>query len=306
MHFADLYNAVLFGGKQVIDPEDLEEGDADVSCVLEHGKAVANIKAFRDIIKVVKYSKKHNATLAVLGIENQEKIHYAMPLRVMEYDTYSYKKQYDELSKEYIDSRERTDDERLSKMKKTDKLSPVITIVIYYGEKPWDGAKSLKEMLEVPDGMEAYVNDYPMHLIEVREGEPALQDKDNMDLFEICRIIYNHTRSLAERKKQVIDYAEKNEVKEEVLKAAGAAVGKKIELDRKEGESMCTFFDELERECRQEGERIGEKRGVERGIIQKAVQVVKNATEKLGMPLEDACALAEISTETYEKYMNMA
>lgn len=300
MHFADLYNAVLFGGKQVIRPEDLEEGDADVSCALEHGESVANIKAFRDIIKVVKYSKKHKATLAVLGIENQEKIHYAMPLRVMEYDTYSYKKQYDELAKGYIHSRERTDDERLSKMKKTDKLSPVITIVLYYGEKPWDGAKSLKEMLDMPDGIDAYVNDYPMHLIEVRADEPALNNKDNINLFEICRMIYNHTKSLTERKKQVIDYAEKNEVKEEVLKAAGVAVGKKIELDRKEGDTMCTFFDELERECRLEGKREGRREG----MMQKAVQVVKNLMQKQKLSLEDACELAEISVENYRKYAN--
>ena len=105
-HFADLYNAVLFGGKQVILPQDLTEGDAEVSHVLEHGKVIANIKAFRDIIKIVKHSKKHGVTLAILGIENQELVHYAMPLRVMEYDAYSYKKQYDELAGQYVDSAE--------------------------------------------------------------------------------------------------------------------------------------------------------------------------------------------------------
>lgn len=28
-------------------------------------------------------------------------------------------------------------------MKKDDRLVPVITVVVYYGEKPWDGAVSL-------------------------------------------------------------------------------------------------------------------------------------------------------------------
>ena len=100
--------------------------------------------------------------------------------------------------------------------------------------------------------------------------------------------------------KQVIDYAEKNEVKEEVLKAAGAAVGKKIELDRKEGDTMCTFFDELERECRLEGKREGRREG----MMQKAVQVVKNLMQKQKLSLEDACELAEISVENYRKYAN--
>ena len=310
-HFADLYNAVLFSGKQVILPEDLAEGDADVSHVLEHGRAVANIKAFRDIIKIVKRSKKYGVTLAILGIENQENIHYAMPLRVMEYDAYSYKKQYDELAKQYVDSADRTEDERLSRMRKTDKLAPVITIVIYYGEKPWNGAKSLKEMLELPAGVEAYVSDYPMHLVEIRSDSLELQNEDNINLFQICRMIYNHTKSLAEGKRQVIDYVEKNEVKEEVLKAVGAAVGKQIRWSKKEeNKNMCTFFDELEKECRLEGEKIGEKRGIKRGreegMLKNAVKVVKNAMQKYKLSLEEACELAEISVETYEKYVNMA
>ncbi len=42
-------------------------------------------------------------------------------------------------------------------MKRTDKFSPVITIVIYYGEEPWDGARSLHEMLNIPNEFKKYV-----------------------------------------------------------------------------------------------------------------------------------------------------
>ena len=34
--FADLFNAVLFEGKQVIKPEELEDVDTEASSVLEH------------------------------------------------------------------------------------------------------------------------------------------------------------------------------------------------------------------------------------------------------------------------------
>ena len=48
-------------------------------------------------------------------------------------------------------------------MKKTDKFAPVITITVYYfGEKPWDGASSLHGMLEIPEKMKRFVNDYKM------------------------------------------------------------------------------------------------------------------------------------------------
>ena len=70
---------------------------------------------------------------------------------------------------EYCDSLKEkglTEDEYLSGMKKTDKFIPVITIVIYYGEKPWDGAVSLHGMLNIPKAMETFVNDYKIHLVE--------------------------------------------------------------------------------------------------------------------------------------------
>lgn len=63
-------------------------------------------------------------------------------MRIMGYDYVAYKLQYDNNAKKYslpgADKME--EDEYLSKMKKTDKFIPVITVLMYYGEKPWDGA----------------------------------------------------------------------------------------------------------------------------------------------------------------------
>lgn len=309
-HFADLHNAVLFGGERVILPEDLEELDSDVSHVLEHRDFVQNIKAARDVVKVSGYSRKYKAELAILGIENQEGIHYAMPLRVMEYDTYSYKKQYDENAKKYPTAEGLTGEEFISRMKRTDKFTPVITIVISYSEREWDGARTLKEMLDIPQQIDAYVNDYRMNLVEIGNHNLKLHNKDNINLFQICKILYDHKRSLAERKQSIIEYTEKNKVKGDVLTAAGAAVGKEIRVKEEGEKSMCTFFDELEKECeergrregKREGEIVGETRGRVEGALQKAVQVVKNSMEKLGLPLEAACELAEISVENYREY----
>lgn len=62
-----------------------------------------------------------------------------MPLRVMGYDYGTYKKQYDGNAKKYKKSDGMEEDEYLSRRKKTDRFMPVITIVVYYGQKPWDG-----------------------------------------------------------------------------------------------------------------------------------------------------------------------
>lgn len=253
-HFADLYNAVLFDGKPVLLPEDLEELDSNVSHM------------------------------------NQDRIHYAMPLRVMEYDTLSYMRQYNENAKNYTCEQGLTKDEFLSKMKQTDKFVSVITLVIYYGEKEWDGAKSLKQMLALTPEMEQYVNDYHMHLVEIKNSNLKLNHKHNKDLFQICSMLYNHSETLAQRKEHVTNYAEQHHVDQNVLHTAGAIVGKELTITQKEGKTMCSFFEELEAQCRQEGE------------IKKAYQMIKNTMEKLGLSLEAACELAEISVDNYKEY----
>ncbi len=63
-------------------------------------------------------------------------IHYAMPIRVMGYDYGTYKKQYDSNGKNYQTAKGLDEDEYLSRMKKTNRFTPVITVVVYYGDKP--------------------------------------------------------------------------------------------------------------------------------------------------------------------------
>ena len=59
----------------------------------------------------------------IWGIENQQKIHYAMPLRHMIEDALSYLKEYNEIAKKNLDEKTtNTKDEFLSRFKKTDRL----------------------------------------------------------------------------------------------------------------------------------------------------------------------------------------
>lgn len=118
----------------------------------------------------------------MLGIENQNKVHYAMPLRTMIYDALGYLKQCKEL-REFLILQERnkvsctkrnknrklTSDEFLSAFRKTDRLIAQYTIVIYYGEDDWDGPRSLKEMLTIPNDLQPLVQDYRMNLLEARK-----------------------------------------------------------------------------------------------------------------------------------------
>lgn len=129
----------------------------------------------------------------ILRLENQSKIHYAMPLRNMIGDAFSYLKEYKELeakNKKYKNYK--TKHEFLSKFQKTDRLHPIVTICIYYGEDEWDGPRSLIDMLDIPEEFESLISDYKFNLIELRKSESLkFQNEDVKTIFDICRFIYN-------------------------------------------------------------------------------------------------------------------
>ena len=269
--FADFFNAVLFEGEQVIKPDELEDVDTEESTILEHREYAESIKASRDTIKIQKKSSAYGVQFVMLGMEGQEHIHYAMPMRVMGYDYGTYKKQYDSNAKQYKLADGLEEDEYLSRMKRTDKFVPVITVVVYYGEKAWDGAVSLHGMLNIPEEMKRYVNDYKMLLIEARQNNLKLHNINNVDLFNLLKILLDKSKPLNETREKAIEYAKKHEVDKSVLMTVVGAANCKIDynsLDRKGDADMCTVFEET----RLEGEAKGIiETGYEFGLSDKDV-----------------------------------
>lgn len=78
--FADLFNGYVFQGEQVILPEELEpvSGESDILLTDKEGKA-QEIARHRDVI--MRWKKE--AVFVMLACENQEEVHYAMPVRNM-------------------------------------------------------------------------------------------------------------------------------------------------------------------------------------------------------------------------------
>lgn len=77
----------------------------------------------------------------VFGIENQEEVHYLMPMRCMSYDVEEYERQAVLIGKQVRQRRDITNTEYISGYAKDSRLSPCITVVLYYGDE-WDGAKT--------------------------------------------------------------------------------------------------------------------------------------------------------------------
>ena len=87
-HFASLYNAILFDGKQVIHPERLVRYENDTSFIIDDTKSVENKKRRRDI--VVKTDI--NGVYCLLSIEHQSTIDKNMVIRCGNYEMTEYLK----------------------------------------------------------------------------------------------------------------------------------------------------------------------------------------------------------------------
>lgn len=298
--FADFFNVVLFDGKQLIKPEELEDRDTEESSILEHRKYAETIQSSRDNIKIRKRSTVYGVEFVMLGIEHQDHIHYAMPMRIMGYDYGVYKKQYDDNSSKYKTAEGMEADEYLSHMKKTDKFAPLITVVVYYGEKKWDGAVSLHGMLDIPEEMKGYVNDYKMLLIEAAKSDLSLKNADNVDLFNLLQIILDREITRDEAREKAIQYSEERKTDREVVMTVAGATNSKIDYDAfgKGDGSMCTLFEEIAKE--------NEIKGIEKGI-EKGIKGMVSALKELNIP--DATIMQkirekfELSGEEVERYI---
>lgn len=250
--FADFFNAVLFGGREVIHASQLQERDTEESNVLELGDQDESIVAARDLFRVLKTAM--GVEFALVGMENQDKIHYGMPVRVLNLDAYAYDKQWKSLKQKYKNAEGMTEDEYLSHMRKEDKFLPVVTVVIYYGEKAWDGARDLHGVLNIPDEIRPFVGNYPMHLVEVVNNTLQFKNADNRDLFQLLNLVYNASLDKKERLKKAQEYEDSHTVDEDVVRALAATNNIKIEkTKRKERLKVCTLFEEIAKDSMEEG-----------------------------------------------------
>ncbi len=90
------------------------------------------------------------------------------PLRVMIYDGMGYLKECQEITRPSQEDERPYDTGGISlRTAQEDRLHPIITIVIYYSEKPWDGPLSLKDMvMDMPPELERVFSDYKINLLQ--------------------------------------------------------------------------------------------------------------------------------------------
>jgi len=255
------FNVKIFDGNQVVNPEDLEpvEGETHVLIQTKGGKK-QEIHRYRDI--TMRWKNKMN--LMILACENQDKIHYAMPVRTMIYDGLSYVQQMKLMWELHEKNEEITGDEFLSRFCKDDKICPVITLVFYFGEKEWDasldlyGMFDIEEVLRISDNLRKYIPNYTINLIDAAR-------LDNLNVFQQDLQVVFGLLKCRKDKQKLKQYIEDNkEFFKSVDTDTGMAISSFINSEsvmkmiekQKEGEEidMCKAMEDWAAEERLEGE----------------------------------------------------
>ncbi len=193
--FADAFNYFVYEGEQVIDPNSLEELDTREIEVPYGGEEGAEqpVQRTRDVIKSVTAMTDQKTAYLVLAVENQSNVHYAMAVKNMVYDSLQYAKQVEKAvasHKKSGDYKAADSDEFLSGFMKEDRLMPVITLVIYFDSKVWDGPMSIHEMFnESNRRVLALVPDYKINLIAPASIEDSDFEKFSSTLREVLSFI---------------------------------------------------------------------------------------------------------------------
>ena len=165
--YADLINGFIFGGERVVSGADIQELDSRITGFLSKIKDGFKIQKYRDSVRKVVLG----LGFAIIGLENQDRVHHAMPIRIMLEDAAGYDKQMRRIQKHHRNRKDLQGDEFLGGFSIRDKVYPVITICIYYGDKPYDGAKELYQIMEyetLPDKLKVFLNNYKIHVLEIR------------------------------------------------------------------------------------------------------------------------------------------
>ncbi len=270
--FADAFNYLIYGGEMVIHEQELREVDTTEMALpyVEHGSEwetsgkkveydLETVQKYRDILKRAVIKQDGNACYILLGIENQTDIHYAMPVRNAIYDALQYGKQLSDIAAFHHRNRKlRGRGEFLSGFRKTDRLTPVITLVIHFGEKPWDGPLSLHEMMDIPDpAIKNLVSDYQIHLIDPARMTQKELEKFSTSLREVLGFIKysrdkNQLSAFIRKSKQI-------EIEQEAMLVIKEITKTPLKISEQEEKvDMCKAIDDMIKENMEIGRAEGE------------------------------------------------
>lgn len=306
--FADVFNHMLYKGKNVIDPDTLHPLDTTALAVpYGSGTSEVPVQKFRDEFKSLNVMHDDSRIYLLLGIENQSEPHYAMPVKNMVYDALEYAGQVENSARSHREAKQwpSTSGEYLTGFYKDDRLIPVITTV-YFGSDTWNAPRSLHEMLSVQDPeILSMVPDYRINLFSPAEIKDEELDKLQSNLKEVMLFI---KYSKDKRKIQELT-SQSPGFRSLELKAArviDSITGINLRFTETEGSvNMCQAVQEMCDDARAEGRQAGlaegRTAGLAEGLQEQAMLTAQRMLQDPRFSPEDISRFSGLSLENVLK-----
>ena len=281
---SSLLNGYLFNGKSKIKAKDLT--------YLSTEEVVKNLdgevdQRLRDLLLSATIQEDGERYYVVFGIESQSKPEKYMPLRVLDYNI-KYLMRQAEAKPKY--------------------LKPVITLVVYTGERKWNYKKNLYSLFDNREGMrrynEACVPDFSLNLIDIRR----MSDEEIIKYGSTLSTVFFSLKYQANGEKILsLVNEKKSKLPSEAVDAINVFTKSKFSdyIEDEEGEvNMISLYDSIKNYGmsmgleegqakgiamgRTEGVAIGRAEGVAEGSSNAYYNSVKGAMKGFGVSAEKA------------------
>lgn len=195
--FADISNVNLFEGEVLLEPDKLEPMPTELIYKDDYGRMRHHYLDTR--MKVTE----DEADIAIFCVENQSGVCNIMPVRDMgylytNYNDTNYNEQIREIQRngggrQYFPATEG--------IHRNQKLTPVISLVLYYGQEPWNGPEKLSDMLSLPEAWEEklgpLVTEHPVRIVHLVAQDEETRIKYKSDF----RHIVDYLACMGDREK---------------------------------------------------------------------------------------------------------
>lgn len=240
--FADIMNALLYEGKQVVQPAELQPAPTET---IYHSKKGNLRNQFHDVSK---YEMREGIIRLQYTIENETNSNNKLVFRKVGYAGAVYREQYD---------------------RKNKKMYPFISLVLYWGKRKNSIRKSIHSLFsaELPEETMRYIDDAKLYIYDMRNLPKDARQRFHSDM----RIIVDYLAEGGEYRptNQVIVHIEEFLLLMQALTGDNRYEQILPQLEKKEkqgGITMCELLNKYENRGIQKGIKKGEKRGTQKGI----------------------------------------
>lgn len=239
------------------------------------------MERLRDVVK--KYTK-DGSTFALYVLENQATVDYAMLIRIMVEESLTYDRQVKEIRRRNKEKYGNIlkDDEFVCGFRGKDRLAPVFTLVVYWGDKEWDAVTSLRDMVAIPaananmeEQMRELVPNYRIRVLDLNNVKDFSAFRTGLrTIFEF----YSCRKDKERLKEYLVTHREDVRVLDEESRFLLGTITKEKrllerlnrernkEFEKKEND-MCQAIQEMIDEGREEGILIGKAEGKAESIV---------------------------------------